>query len=59
MHSSAVLDPQRIFETTFKDDVDGARDFCDADERWQEAVATMDGGDGLGWDLLKVGHAIV
>ena len=51
---STMLCSQRLFETTFRNDFDGARDFCDADERWQEAVSFLNGGNGVGWDLIKV-----
>eukprot|EP00192_Tetraselmis_astigmatica_P011306 CAMPEP_0117664572 /NCGR_PEP_ID=MMETSP0804-20121206/9300_1 /TAXON_ID=1074897 /ORGANISM="Tetraselmis astigmatica, Strain CCMP880" /LENGTH=367 /DNA_ID=CAMNT_0005471831 /DNA_START=247 /DNA_END=1350 /DNA_ORIENTATION=- len=44
---------QRLFETTFRLDIEGARDYCEADDRWQEAVRFLDQGNRAGWDLLK------
>ena len=42
----------RLLETTFQLDVEGARDFCEADERWADAVAFLDAQDRAGWGLL-------
>eukprot|EP00873_Tetraselmis_striata_P006732 jgi/Tetstr1/426996/TSEL_017203.t1 len=44
---------QRLIETTFQLDIDGWREYSEADERWERAVAFLDAGNGAGWDLLK------
>lgn len=44
---------QRLLETTFRLDLRAAREYCEADERWVEAVRFLDAGDGAGWDLLQ------
>ncbi|KAG6548408.1 hypothetical protein Mapa_009894 [Marchantia paleacea] len=44
---------QRLFENTFRLDVMAAREYCAADERWDEAVKFMDIDDGAGWQLLQ------
>lgn len=43
---------QRLLESTFRLDIEAFRDYADADERWQKAVAFLDTGGGAGWDLL-------
>lgn len=42
----------RLLESTFRLDVKAARDYCEADERWLNAVAFLDNDGGAGWDLL-------
>ena len=42
----------RLLESTFRLDVKAAREYCEADERWLNAVAFLDNGGGAGWDLL-------
>uniref|UniRef100_A0A061QPN8 Atp binding n=1 Tax=Tetraselmis sp. GSL018 TaxID=582737 RepID=A0A061QPN8_9CHLO len=45
---------QRLFETTYQLDIEsGARDFCEAEDRWATAVEFLGSGDGLGWDLFQ------
>eukprot|EP00249_Psilotum_nudum_P020852 c27875_g1_i5 orf=553-1458(+) len=44
---------QRLFETTFRLDLQAAREYCLADDRWSEAVKFLDLGDGCGWELLQ------
>lgn len=44
---------QRIFESTFQLDLQGAREYCVADEQWLEAIKFLDLGDGSGWELLQ------
>eukprot|EP00951_Prasinocladus_malaysianus_P025723 scaffold226191_cov29-Prasinocladus_malaysianus.AAC.1 len=34
-------------------DMEAARSYCEADERWQRAVEFLDAGTGAGWDLLQ------
>ena len=43
---------QRLLETTFKLDVDGFREYCEADDRWREGVAFLAAEDGAGWELV-------
>ncbi|XP_012070228.1 uncharacterized protein LOC105632456 isoform X2 [Jatropha curcas] len=47
------LSLQRLFESTFKLDLDAAREYCLADDRLEEAVKFLDLGDGAGWQLLQ------
>ena len=42
----------RLFESTFRLDILSARDFCEADDRWQKAVQFLDAEDRAGWELL-------
>lgn len=44
---------QRLFETTFRLDLQAAREYCLADDQWAEAVKFLDLGDGSGWELLQ------
>lgn len=48
---------QRLVETTFRLDIEGVREYSEADERWEQAVAFLDAGNGAGWDLLKASAA--
>ncbi|EIE22208.1 hypothetical protein COCSUDRAFT_42575 [Coccomyxa subellipsoidea C-169] len=45
---------QRLLESTFRLDIEAAREYCDADERWAGAVQFLDSaaGGASGWDLL-------
>ncbi len=45
---------QRLLEATFRLDMEAAREFCAADDRWAPAVEFLDAGGGAGWDLIKV-----
>ncbi|KAK9732444.1 hypothetical protein RND81_04G000700 [Saponaria officinalis] len=47
------LSLQRLLESTFKLDLQAAREYCLADERLLEAVKFLDVGDGAGWELLQ------
>jgi hypothetical protein len=42
----------RLLESTFQLDIEGAREFCEADERWAGAVAFLDADGRAGWELL-------
>lgn len=42
----------RLLESTFRLDIEGARDYCEADERWSGAVAFLDANNRAGWGLL-------
>ena len=42
----------RLFENTFQLDVMSARDFCEADDRWMQAVQFLDADAKAGWELL-------
>lgn len=53
MHVTPLPAAQRLIETTFQLDIDGWREYSEADERWERAVAFLDAGNGAGWDLLK------
>ncbi|CAK9266705.1 unnamed protein product [Sphagnum jensenii] len=44
---------QRLLETTFRLDISAAREYCEADDRWVEAVRFLDLDDGAGWQLLQ------
>lgn len=44
---------QRLFETTFRLDLQAAREYCMADDNWAEAVKFLDLGEGAGWELLQ------
>ncbi|KAH8931045.1 hypothetical protein BDL97_19G001600 [Sphagnum fallax] len=44
---------QRLLETTFQLDISAAREYCEADDRWVEAVRFLDLDDGAGWQLLQ------
>ena len=45
---------RRLLESTFRLDIEAAREYCDADERWAGAVQFLDSaaGGASGWDLL-------
>ena len=45
----------RLLESTFRLDIEAAREYCDADERWSGAVQFLDSaaGGASGWDLLS------
>eukprot|EP01018_Ginkgo_biloba_P005519 Gb_15365 [translate_table: standard] len=45
---------QRLLESTFQLDIQAAREYCQADDRWSEAVNFLDLDDGAGWELLQV-----
>ncbi|XP_057970097.1 uncharacterized protein LOC131159317 isoform X2 [Malania oleifera] len=47
------LSLQRLLESTFKLDLEAAREYCLADDRLSEAVKFLDLGDGAGWELLQ------
>ncbi|WCJ27783.1 Protein kinase superfamily protein [Euphorbia peplus] len=47
------LSLQRLLESTFKLDLEAAREYCLADERLEEGVKFLDVGDGAGWQLLQ------
>ncbi|EEF42378.1 uncharacterized protein LOC8280489 [Ricinus communis] len=47
------LSLQRLLESTFKLDIEAAREYCLADDRLEEAVKFLDLGDGAGWQLLQ------
>ncbi|XP_074311720.1 uncharacterized protein LOC141647441 [Silene latifolia] len=47
------LSLQRLLESTFKLDLQAAREYCLADDRLLEAVKFLDLGDGAGWELLQ------
>lgn len=42
----------RLLETTFQLDIPAAREYCEADDRWEEAVRFLSDGNGAGWELL-------
>ncbi|CAM6066119.1 unnamed protein product [Sphagnum tenellum] len=44
---------KRLLETTFRLDISAAREYCEADDRWVEAVRFLDLDDGAGWQLLQ------
>ncbi|KAG0618596.1 hypothetical protein M758_4G076500 [Ceratodon purpureus] len=44
---------QRLLETTFRLDIPAVREYCAADDRWEEATKFMDLDDGAGWQLLE------
>eukprot|EP00250_Pteridium_aquilinum_P022724 c25611_g1_i1 orf=142-1485(+) len=44
---------QRLFETTFRLDLQAAREYCLADDNLVEAIKFLDLGDGAGWELLQ------
>ncbi|KAH8970055.1 hypothetical protein BDL97_02G067000 [Sphagnum fallax] len=44
---------QRLLETTFRLDISAARKYCEANDRWVEAVRFLDLDDGAGWQLLQ------
>ncbi|KAI5084689.1 hypothetical protein GOP47_0000858 [Adiantum capillus-veneris] len=44
---------QRLFETTFRLDLQAAREYCLADDNWVEAIKFLDLGEGAGWELLQ------
>ncbi|CAK9869256.1 unnamed protein product [Sphagnum jensenii] len=44
---------QKLLETTFQLDISAAREYCEADDRWVEAVRFLDLDDGAGWQLLQ------
>lgn len=44
---------QRLLETTFRLDIPAVREYCEADDRWSEAVNFMNLDDGAGWQLLQ------
>ncbi|XP_077237669.1 protein kinase superfamily protein [Tasmannia lanceolata] len=48
-----ALSLQRLFENTFRLDLEAAREYCQADDRLLEAVKFLDLGDGAGWELLQ------
>ncbi|GAB4858164.1 hypothetical protein Ancab_009561 [Ancistrocladus abbreviatus] len=48
------LSLQRLLESTFQLDLQAAREYCLADDRFLEAVKFLDLGDGAGWQLLQV-----
>jgi hypothetical protein len=50
---------QRLLETTFRLDISAAREYCEADDRWVEAVRFLDLDDGAGWQLLQVGLLVI
>jgi len=43
---------QRLVENTFRNDIQSFRDYADADDRWTDAVAFLDIGEGAGWELV-------
>lgn len=47
------LSLQRLLESTFRLDLQAARDYCLADDRFLEAVKFLDLGGGAGWELLQ------
>lgn len=47
------LSLQRLFESTFRLDLEAAREYCEADDRLSEAVKFLDLGNGAGWELLQ------
>lgn len=53
-HTAALYNTPsaRLLESTFQLDVEAAREYCEADERWAPAVAFLDAGGRAGWGLL-------
>ncbi|KAK1285088.1 hypothetical protein QJS10_CPB20g01215 [Acorus calamus] len=47
------LSLQKLLESTFRLDLEAAREYCLADDRLLEAVKFLDLGDGSGWQLLQ------
>ncbi|XP_052179287.1 uncharacterized protein LOC127792732 isoform X1 [Diospyros lotus] len=47
------LSLQRLLESTFRLDLEAAREYCISDDRLLEAVKFLDLGDGAGWELLQ------
>ncbi|KAL8135365.1 uncharacterized protein LOC141713291 [Apium graveolens] len=47
------LSLQRLLESTFRLDIQAARDYCLVDDRFLEAVKFLDLGGGAGWELLQ------
>ena len=45
---------QRLLESTFRLDLDAAREYCEADDRWARATGLLAANDGAGWSLLQV-----
>lgn len=44
---------QRLLESTFQLDIQAVREYCQADDRWSEAVNFLDLDDRSGWELLQ------
>lgn len=46
-----ALSLNRLINGTFRDDMDGMRNFCACDNRWEKGVEILDMSDG--WELLR------
>jgi hypothetical protein len=44
---------QRLLESTFQLDIQAVREYCQADDRWSEAVNFLDLDNRAGWELLQ------
>ena len=52
--SVALSHVQRLFESTFRLDIAGAREYCEADDRWARATAFLAANGAAGWSLIEV-----
>ncbi|CAM6014217.1 unnamed protein product [Sphagnum balticum] len=50
---------KRLLETTFQLDISAAREYCEADDRWVEAMRFLDLDDGASWQLFRVGLHVI
>ena len=49
---------QRLLESTFRLDMGSAREYCEAEPRWERATSFLAANQGAGWNLLEVAPSL-